>query len=45
MKMFVVGVVFGILFVFSVMWFELLMPSAICCPLWSSMSECHNVGL
>ena len=30
-------------FVFSVMWSELLMPSVICCPLWSSVYECHKV--
>ena len=33
---------FGILvcvFVFSVMWSELLMTSAISCPLWSSVSD------
>ena len=30
-------------FVFSVMWSELLMTSAICCPLWSSVYECHKV--
>ena len=30
-------------FVFSVMWSELLMPSSICSPLWSSMYECHKV--
>ena len=26
---------------FSVMWSELLMTSAISCPLWSSVYECH----
>ena len=39
-------VVFGTLvgvFVFSVMWSELLMTSAISCPLWSSVYECHKV--
>ena len=39
-------VVFGSLvgvFVFSVMWSELLMPSAISCPLWLSVYECHKV--
>ena len=39
------SVVFGTLvgvFVFSVMWSELLMTSAISCPLWSSVYECHN---
>ena len=29
--------------VFSVMWSELLMPSAISCPLWSSVYECQRV--
>ena len=44
------SVVFGTLvgvFVFSVMWFELLMTSAITsisCPLWSSVYECHIQG-
>ena len=36
------SVVFGTLvgeFAFSVMWSELLMPSAISCPLWSSVCE------
>ena len=28
-------------FVFSVMWFELLMTSAISCPLWSLVYECQ----
>ena len=40
------SVVFGTLvgvFVFSVMWFELLMTSDISCPLWSSVYECHRV--
>ena len=40
------SVVFGTLvwvFVFSVMWSELLMPSAISCPLWSSVYECQRV--
>ena len=35
--------VFGTLagvFMFSVMWTELLMTSAISCPLWSSVYEC-----
>ena len=39
-------VVFGTLvgvFVFSVMWSELLMTSAINCPLWSSVYKCHKV--
>ena len=30
-------------FVFSVMWSELLMTSAISCPLWLSVYECHKV--
>ena len=29
--------------VFSVMWSELLMTSAISCPMWSSVCECHKV--
>ena len=40
------SVVFGTMvgvFVFSIMWSELLMTSAICCPLWSSVYECHKV--
>ena len=40
------SVVFGTLvgvFVFSVMWSELLMTSAICYPLRSSVYECHNM--
>ena len=40
------SVVFGTLvgvFVFGVMWSELLMPSAISCPLWSSVYECQRV--
>ena len=40
------SVVFGLLvgvFVFSVMWSELLMPSAISCPLWSSVYKCSRV--
>ena len=32
-------------FVFSVMWSELLMTSAISCSLWSSVYECQNVML
>ena len=39
-------VVFGTLvgmFVFSVMWSELLMTSVISCPLWSSVYECQRV--
>ena len=30
-------------FVFSVMWSELLMASAISCPLWSSVYECQSM--
>ena len=30
-------------FAFSVMWAELLMASAISCPLWSSVYACHKV--
>ena len=38
------SVVFGTLVgVFSVMCSELLMTSAICCPPWSSVYECHKV--
>ena len=38
------SVVFGTLFgVFSVMWLELLMASAISCLLWSSVYECQRV--
>ena len=40
------SVVFGTLvgvFVFSVMWSELLMTSAISCPMWSSVYECQRV--
>ena len=40
------SVVFGTLvgvFVFSVTWSELLMTSAISCPLWSSVYECQRV--
>ena len=40
------SVVFGTLvgaFVFSVIWSELLMTSTICCPLWSSVYECHKM--
>ena len=39
-------VVFGTLlgvFVFSVIWSELLMTFAISCPMWSSVYECHKV--
>ena len=31
------------MFVFSVMWSELLMTSAISCPLWSSVDEFQRV--
>ena len=34
----------GWVFVFSVMWSELLMTSAISCPLWSSVYECQRVA-
>ena len=38
------SVVFGTLVgVFSVIWSELLMSSAISCPLWSSVYECQRV--
>ena len=39
-------VVFGTMvsvFVFSVIWSELLMTSAIICPMWSSVYECQRV--
>ena len=42
------SVVFGTLvgvFVFSVMWSELLMTSAISCPLWSSVYEWPESGV
>ena len=35
------GTLVGV-FVFSVMWSELLMTSAISCTLWSSVYECHK---
>ena len=38
----VFGTLVGVL-VFTVMWSELLMTSAISCPLWSSVYECHKV--
>ena len=38
----VFGTLAGVL-VFSVIWSELLMISAISCPLWSSVYECHKV--
>ena len=31
------------MFVFSVMWSELLMTSAISCPLWPSVYECQRM--
>ena len=40
------SVVFGTLvgvIVFSVLWSELLMPSVISCPRWSSVYECQRV--
>ena len=38
------NVVFGTgVFVFSVIWSQLLMSSAIYCPLWSSVYECQIV--
>ena len=40
------SLVFGTLvgvFVFSVMWSELLLTSAISCPVWSSVYECQRV--
>ena len=40
------SVVFGTLiglFMFSVMWFELLMTCAISCPLWSLVYECQKL--
>ena len=36
------GTLVGV-FVFSVMWSELLMTSAISCPMWSSVYECQRV--
>ena len=38
----VLGTLVGV-FVFSVMWSELLMTYAISCPLWSSVYECQRV--
>ena len=41
------SVVFGTpvgVFVFSVMWSQLLMTSAISCFMWSSVYECQRVG-
>ena len=39
----VVFATLGVVFVFSVMWSELLMTSAISFPLWSSVYECQRV--
>ena len=36
------GTLVGV-FVFSVMWSELLIKSAVSYPLWSSVYECHKV--
>ena len=36
------GTLVGV-YVFSVIWSELLMTSAISCPLWSSVYECQRV--
>ena len=30
-------------YMFNIIWSELLMTSAISCPLWSSVYECHKV--
>ena len=38
----VFGTLVGV-FVFSVMWYELLMTSAISCPLWSLVYKCQRV--
>ena len=38
----VVGTLVGV-YVFSIMWSELLMTSAISCPLWSSVYECQRM--
>ena len=38
----VLGTLVGV-FVFSVMWSELLMTSAISCHLWSPLYECQRV--
>ena len=38
----VLGTLIGVS-VFSVMWSELLITSAISCPLWSSVYECQRV--
>ena len=42
-KMLVVVWCFVLWLVFSVMWSELLITSAISCPLWSSVYEFHKV--
>ena len=39
----IVVMMFVVVFVFSVMWTELLMTSAIGCPLWSSVYKCQRV--
>ena len=39
----VLGTLVDLLFVFSVMWSELLMIADISCPLWSSVYECQRV--
>ena len=41
--MFVIVWCLALWFVCSVMWSELLMTSAISCPLWSSVCECQRV--
>ncbi len=38
----VFGTLVGV-FVLSIMWSELLMMSAMICPLWSSVYECQSV--
>ena len=42
-KMLVVVWCFVLWLVFSVMWSELLITSAISCPLWSSVYEFHRM--
>ena len=42
MMKFVIVLCLALWFVFSVMWSELLMISAISCPLWSSVYECQR---
>ena len=39
----VFGTLVGVFVFISVMWSELLMTSAISCPLWSSVYECQRV--